>query len=401
MGEISTQAGRVAVFRNPRFSSDPIFAGELTTRFGEDVFEQARTELHGWPGYTPTALLNMRGLSQSLSLGRVWYKDESTRFGLGSFKSLGGAYGVLQALRRALVDRGVAPRLSAEELGAGAYREIISELSIACATDGNHGRGVAWASRRFNVECVVFVHQGVSPGRIAAMSEFGAKVKVVPGTYDDSVRAIQDYARGPNRILVSDTSYGSYSETARDVMAGYTVMVDEIVEQIGSEMPSHLFVQAGVGGLAGALCARLWQVYGSQRPRTIVVQPVAADGFLRSALNNRVTRAPGNLRTVMACLSSAEPSYLGWEVLGQGAFAFMTITDESAIAGMKLLAGGIAGDAPIIAGESGAAGVAALLTAANSGELCEQLQLDVRSKVLLIGTEGATDPAIYASLVAD
>jgi diaminopropionate ammonia-lyase len=388
-----------AVFRNPRYHADRKYGGTASEWLGRHAFRLAHEEICSWPGYRPTPLYLLPDVAKSSAVSRVWYKDEAGRFDLGSFKALGGAYGVFQAARRTISAGLHTIDVNSEDLGSPQYRRVVSGLTFVCATDGNHGRSVAWGAARIGARAAVFVHEGVSPGRVRALEALKATVHVVAGNYDDSLRAAETYASGNSRILVSDTSLGRFDGTARDVMAGYGVIADELVAQLGHDAPSHIFIQAGVGGLAGALCARLWQHYGPARPRFVVVEPVSAAGLFSSAQHGCLERAQGDLHTVMACLVAVEPSYLGWEILQDGAFAFMTVDDPTAIATMRLLAQGSPNDPKIVAGESGAAGAAALLATAGRTDLREALDLTVESTVVLIGTEGATDLAIYNAIV--
>jgi len=332
---------------------------------------EARRAIAAWPGYAPTTLHDLGWLARELGLAAVAYKDEGTRFGLGSFKALGGAY----AVARLVAANGGRP------------------LTVCCATDGNHGRSVAWGAQRAGCRCVIYVHAKVSRGRIDAIARYGAEVRIVRGTYDDSVRQAAADAAREGWTVVSDTSWDGYTEIPRDVMQGYSVMVAEAMEQAGTT-PTHAFVQGGVGGVAAAVVAHLWEALGPARPRIVVVEPDKADCLTRSAEAGRITFAEGDLDTVMAGLSCAEPSPLAWTILSPGADAFMTIADESIAPAMRALA-----DHGIVGGESGVAGLAALRIAACDAAMRAALALDASSRVLLFGTEGATDPALYAKLV--
>jgi diaminopropionate ammonia-lyase len=339
----------------------------------EDGALAARREITSWPGYQPTPLVELPGLAARSGLGRLWYKDESKRFGLKSFKALGGAYAV--------------GRLVGSHRGAG-------RITVCCATDGNHGRAVAWGAARFGCRCVIYVHPRVSFGRRRAIEAFGAEVREVPGNYDDSVRRAASDAAANGWFMVSDTSWEGYVEVPRDVMHGYTVMVDEVCEQLGpASTPTEVFVQGGVGGLAAAVCARIEQRWGGRRPRLIVVEPERAACLYRSARAARPTPVAGDLDTVMAGLAAGEVSILAWSILQRGADAFMTVSDRAAIELMRALALGVDGDPPLEAGESAVAGLAGCLA-------CRaELGLGPRSRVLVFGTEGATDPELYRRLL--
>jgi len=335
---------------------------------------EARGEIASWPGYQPTPLVELSGLAEDWGLGTLWYKDESGRFGLKSFKALGGAYAVARLVRA----------------GAGDRR-----ITVCCATDGNHGRAVAWGAETFGCDCVIYVHPGVSAGRRRAIEAFGAEVREVSGNYDDSVRRAAEDAEANGWFVVSDTSWDGYVEVPRDVMLGYTVMVDEVCDQLGADRtPTHVFVQGGVGGLSAAVCARLWQRWGSRRPRFIVVEPARAACLYESARMGRPTPVTGALDTVMAGLAAGEVSLLAWAILEAGADVFMTISDERVGELMSVLARGVAGDPPVEAGESAVAGLVGCSVAR------EALGLGTDSRVLVFGTEGATDPKLYQRLIA-
>ncbi|MBI4539162.1 MAG: diaminopropionate ammonia-lyase [Gemmatimonadetes bacterium] len=360
----------------------------------------ADREIRSWPGYAPTPLQSLRGIARALGIERVWYKDESGRFGLGSFKALGGAYGVLLLLKREVERRTGTSDVRTEDLRAGRYQGMVSDITVTCASSGNHGRSVAWGAQMLGCRCVIYLHAAVSERRAKAIAGLGAEVVMVQGIYDDAVRRADEDARRYHRFVISDTSYPGYLEIPRDVMQGYTVMVREALDQLpAGERPTHVLVQAGVGGLAAAVCAHLWEAWGSERPILVVVEPEEADCCYRSSVKGRPTTVPGQLRTIMTGLAAAEPSLLAWEILERGADFFLTIPDEPSRAAMRLLAGGKHGDPPIAAGESGAAGLAALMTAIPDGKARDELRLGPSARVLVFGTEGATDPEIYERIV--
>lgn len=357
-------------------------------------FRRAREEIASWPGYVPTPLLDLPDIAAAARVASVHYKDEGGRFGLGSFKALGGAYAVMRLLQAELAKRGVANAATAAELMEGKHREATRAITVCCATDGNHGRSVAWGAQRFHAGCVIFVHETVSQGRRDAIARWGAEIRVVPGNYDDAVREAQKQADANAWFVVSDTSYPGYTEVPRDVMQGYRVMADEAAEQIG-EAPTHVFIQGGVGGVAAAVSVQMRARFGTG-VKVLVAEPDKAACLLASAEAGQPTTVPGDLDTLMAGLACGEPSLLAWQELERGAFAFMAVPDSSAVDCMKVLA---ARTPPVVAGESAVAGMAALLLAANEPFARAALGLDDRSRVLLFGTEGATDPEVYQSLV--
>ena len=319
-------------------------------------------------------------LASSLGVGAVLLKDEGGRFGLGSFKALGGAYGVRRLLAR--------------------QTQPLASIVVTCATDGNHGRAVAWGAQVFGCRAVIYLHERVSAARESAIAAYGAKTVRTPGNYDDSVRQCAEDAARNGWFVVSDTTWPGYEDVPRDVMQGYTVMVGEALAQAATtEGPTHVLVQGGVGALAAAVLAQLWEKQGAARPFLIVVEPTRADCLYRSAQAGKRVAVTGALDTIMAGLACGEPSLLAWKILDRGADAFLAIEDEWAIQAMRRLAAPAAGDASVVAGESGAAGLAGLLALGASPKLFDQAGLDASSQVLVFNTEGATDPELYRGIV--
>ncbi|WP_448187435.1 diaminopropionate ammonia-lyase [Azospirillum sp. sgz301742] len=388
------------VFHNPRADQDRAYGPSERAILSRAAFAEAQAEITAWPGYAPTPLRSLKGLAREAGIDRLWYKDECARFALGSFKALGGAYAVLRLMAREVSARAPGVPVTALDLVVGRYGTITRTLTVTTATDGNHGRSVAWGAQVFGCGCVIYVPAKCSAGRQRAIEEYGARVVRVDGTYDDAVRQAAADAAAQGWFVVSDTSYTGYMDVPRDVMQGYTVMVEEAISQLpASERPTHVFVQGGVGALPAAVCGHLWETWGRQRPRFVSVEPHGADCLYRSAVAGRPTAADGNLETVMAGLACGEPSLLAWVLLERGADDFMTIDDSAAVATMRLLAEGSAGDRPLVAGESGVAGLAALLCAAGDPQARAALGLAPDARVLVFGTEGATDPAVYEDLV--
>lgn len=354
---------------------------------------RARAAIGAWPGYAPTPLLALPEFAAAARVAAVHWKDEGGRFGLGSFKALGGAYAVLGVVLRALSRAGVTT--TARALEAGEHRDAAARVTVTCATDGNHGRSVAWGARRFGCRCVIFVHPGVSAGRRAAIAAFGAEVREVMGTYDDSVRAAAATAARENWVVVSDTAVPGDTEVPREVMQGYRVMVEEAARALPAA-PTHAFVQGGVGGLAAAVAVQLRASFPDAVPRLVVVEPERAACLLASAEAGEPVIVPGGLDTLMAGLACGEPSLLAWQVLERAAFGYLAVPDAAAVDCMRLLA---RRTPAVVAGESAVAGLAGLLLATGEGYARAALELAEDSRILLFGTEGATDPELYQRLV--
>ena len=399
------------------------FPEPLRAIIGPASHRAARAEITSWPGYEPTPLRNQRKLAEELGIGSVLVKDESGRFGLGSFKALGGAYGVWRVMK-ARGDEG-------------------GPLTVTCASDGNHGRAVAWGAMRFGCDAVIYLPAHVTEARAEAIRSFGARVVRVGGEYDDAVARADRDARENGWTVISDTSYPGYVEIPRLVMVGYTIMVDEVPghgraswptheasfpthhasapadetaapthpDSAGLTAPSaraesadmdapftHVFIQGGVGGLAAAVIGHLWERLGKRRPVAVIVEPEEADGLLCSARAGRPVPSRGDLHTVMAGLSCREVSPLAWEVVGVGAHAFMTVPDGGIAPLMRRAARGEMGEA-FEGGESGVAGLLGLIEVARDGERRRAIGLDERSRVLVFNTEGATDPELYGRIV--
>jgi diaminopropionate ammonia-lyase len=353
-------------------------------------------EISRWPDYRATPLYRLDDLATQIGVRGIFYKDESQRFHLKSFKALGGAFAVARQLREQVLEQtGDSP--SIEDLLEKRYSSIVEKIVISCATDGNHGRSVAWGCQMFGCGCVIYIHRDVSAGRKQAMESFGAEVIRIDGNYDESVKQADTDARVHGRIIVSDTSYTGYMDIPRDVAIGYTVMLGEAVEQMQGEIPTHVFIQGGVGGLAAAVCAYFWELWGERRPRFVVVEPERANCLQQSAAAGTPVTVGGDLETLMAGLSCGEVSLLAWKILQPGADDFMTVSEDAVAPCMRLLAGL---DPGIEAGESAVAGLAAAIAAREDPEMAQKLGLDASSLIFVIGTEGATDPELYQQLVA-
>lgn len=360
-----------AFLANPSLDRQRAYGADLKAILSLDRAAEAKATISSWPGYAPTPLVSLPAIARETGVAEVLYKHEGHRFGLKSFKALGGAY----AVARLVTARGSA-----------------DGLVVTCATDGNHGRSVAWGANRLGARAVIYIHETVSPGRADAIASYGAEVRRVPGNYDDAVRASAEAATANGWTIVSDTSWPGYDTIPKDVMQGYALLPMECEAQ--GARPTHVFAQGGVGGLAAAVLSYRWEKYGAARPHLTVVEPETAACLFESARARRLTTVGGTLETIMAGLACGEPSILAWQILQPGADAFMTIVDDDAAETMQVLAGvGVAG------GESGVAGLAGFRRVAQDPVARAAMGLDSASRILCYGTEGATDRDVYAAIV--
>jgi len=382
---------------NPNARPERAYGASEAAVLNRQGMEAARRDLTAWPGYRPSPLLDLPGVARDLGVAQLWYKDESDRFGLNSFKAMGAPYAVLRYLRGVIAARAGVKDAPVADLAQGRFRDVTRDVTVTSATDGNHGRAVAWGAKVLGCRAVIYIHATVSEGRAEAIRAYGAEVRRIAGNYDDSVRHCAADAKANGWQVISDTSYAGYMTVPLDVMHGYMAMAEEAAEQLPPDaVPSHVLVQAGVGGLAAALCAAFWLRWGPKRPRLVVVEPVTADCCYRSAVAGKPTTTPGDLETVMAGLAAGEVSPLAWTILSAGADDFVAMSDDYAPRAMRLLA---QSRPPVVAGESGGAGIACLIALKEHAPARAALGIGGDSRVLTIGSEGATDPALYEKLV--
>jgi diaminopropionate ammonia-lyase len=348
------------------------------------------------PTHRATPLRELSDVAASLGVQSIHIKDESSRLGLGSFKALGGAYAVVRLVLEE-VSRVLEREVSASELLNPKIRALVAQMTVGCATDGNHGRSVAAGANLVGCKASIFVHDNVNQERVDAIARFGARLIHVPGNYDDAVAEAERMCHAEGWLIVSDTSWPGYETTPRLVMQGYTAMVSEVIAQL-PQPPTHVFLQAGVGGFAAAVAANLTATFGKNRPKFIIVEPDRAACLFESNRVGKPVKIEAHEPTVMAMLECYEPSLLAWGILSRVVDAYMTVTDEEAIAVMKQLARPASGAAGIVAGESGGAGLAGLIALSRDKDAAALVGLDSSSRVLLFNTEGATAPKVYRDL---
>ena len=347
-----------------------------------DNMALALKEISGWPGYNPTPLHSLPAVAAACGVKAVLYKDEATRFNLGSFKALGGSYAVASLI------------LAQKALGIN-----VADITVATATDGNHGRSVSWGAQLSGCTAKIYIHKHVSVAREQAMQSFGADVIRVNGNYEASLAACKSDAEANGWHIVSDTSWEGYREIPLQVMAGYSVMSHEALAQMKDMRPTHAFLPIGVGGLAAGLVAPLWQAMGDALCKVISVESEMSACFLESIEAQTPTLIEISEETLMAGLSCGEVSGLAWDVLRPTLSHCLSITDDAVAPLMRFLGQGLENDLSIEAGECSTAGLAALMAAKRDQSLWSALDFDENSVVLLIGTEGATDPELYKSIM--
>ena len=370
-----------------------------SSRMSPETLQKALAFHRSFPGYRPTPLARLSRQAGRLGLGGIYVKDESYRFGLNAFKVLGSSY----AIACSIAERTGRPleKLGFSALTSPELRRETGELTFITATDGNHGRGVAWAARQLGQKAVVHMPRGTTAARVENIRREGAQVTVEELPYDDCVRlAAREAAADPHAILMQDTAWAGYEEIPCRIMEGYGTMIAEAMAQLPAP-PTHIFIQAGVGSLAAAVAAAFCGGTGSS-PRVILLEAQAADCFFQSARAGRVIPSQGDLSTIMAGLACGEPSTVAWDILQNHAFAFLSCPDWVSARGMRMLSAPMKGDPQVVSGESGAVGMGALsaiMEEKSGAPLREALGLGPDSQVLLFSTEGDTDPDRYRAIV--
>lgn len=379
---------------------------QLLSILTEEEVLKAKKFHMSFPQYTETPLVKLQNLADDLGLGGVYLKDESKRFGLNAFKVLGGSFAMAKYLAQKL-DKDISD-LPYDVLVSDDVRNQLGEITFVTATDGNHGRGVAWTANKLKQKSIVYMPMGSSQIRFDNIKAEGADVTITDVNYDECVRMADRYVKShDNSVVVQDTAWEGYEEIPAWIMQGYGTMALEAVEQLekaGVEMPSHIFIQAGVGSLAGAVQGFFAARYGKDGPIVTVVEASLADCLYQSALrrDGSYTTVGGDMQTLMAGLACGEPNITGWEILKNFSTAFVSAEDHAAANGMRILAAPVEGDARVISGESGAATTGALyeiMTNDTYKDLRNQLKLGKDSTVLLFSTEGDTDPEMYRDVV--
>ena len=365
--------------------------------------EEVRRFHRSFPMYAPTPLAVLPETAKMLGIGEIYVKDESHRFGLNAFKVLGGSYAMgnilAKRLGKPLSETGYAV------LTAPETRNTLGDITFTTATDGNHGRGVAWTANTLGQKSVVHMPKGSAQERLNNIRACGAHADIIDGNYDDAVRLSRKEAEENGWVVVQDTSWEGYEEIPAWIMEGYCTMGLEAYEQL-PQKPTHIFLQAGVGSMAGAIAALFASIYQEDRPKIIIVEPNNADCFYRTAKadDGNLHTVTGDMQTIMAGLACGEPCHLAWEILKDCADHFIAFPDWAAAKGMRILGNPLGRDDRVISGESGASAfgcMAAILTQPELAEMKRELALTETSRVLFFSTEGATDRENYRKIVWD
>ncbi|MFT8340521.1 MAG: diaminopropionate ammonia-lyase [Clostridium beijerinckii] len=357
--------------------------------------------------YDETPLIDLKELAEKIGLGGIYLKDESYRFGLNAFKVLGGSFAMGRYLAEKLGED--IDDLPYEKMTCKEVKDKLGDITFVTATDGNHGRGVAWTANRLKQKSVVFMPKGSSIKRLNNIKAEGAEASITELNYDDAVRLANKYAEEHNGVIIQDTAWKGYEKIPAWIMQGYGTMALEASEQLKALnvlKPTHIFVQAGVGSLAGAVQGFFASQYGDDCPKTVVVESNLADCYYKSAIANdgEARSVGGDMQTIMAGLACGEVNTIGFTILKNYSKAFISCPDWVAAKGMRILGNPLKGDTGVISGESGAVTTGALYEIMTNDEykdLKEALELDENSKVLLFSTEGDTDPEKYREIVWD
>ena len=393
----------IKFFKNPVPKSPE--AGTSLAFLAKEEAEKARAYHQSFAPYAPTPLVALPGLARLFGVGRVFVKDESYRFGLNAFKVLGASYAIGRYLAEKLgEDIG---DVSFERLRSLEVRQRLGQITFTTATDGNHGRAVAWAAQQLGHKAVIYMPKGSDPTRLANIQSHGAEASITDLNYDDAVRLSYRMAREHGWVIVQDTAWEGYEDIPAWIMQGYATLALEALEQLNSagvERPTHLFLQAGVGSYAGGVLGFLSSALGNNRPTTTIVEPDQADCIYQSALagDGSPHKVGGDLNTLMAGLACGEPNTISWKILRDYAHGYISCPDWIAANGMRVLAAPVRGDNPIVSGESGAVTCGILeyiMRHPGGATIRKALNLDSTSTVLLVSTEGDTSPTVYREIV--
>lgn len=373
-----------------------------------EEIEKARSFHKSFPQYQVTPLAKLAGMAKLLGLGGVYVKDESYRFGLNAFKVLGGSFAMAKYIAKE-TGRDVS-ELDYETLTSEKLREEFGQATFFTATDGNHGRGVAWSANKLQQKAVVYMPKGSTPTRLNNILKENATATIEEVNYDECVRmAAAAAAKTPHGVVIQDTAWDGYEEIPSWIMQGYGTMALEADGQFTEsegQAPTHVFIQAGVGSLAGAVQGYFANKYPDNPPKVVVVEAEAANCLYRGAAakDGQIRIVDGDMPTIMAGLACGEPNTISWDILKNHVSIFVSCPDWVSAKGMRMLGAPLKGDPQVVSGESGAVPfglLASIMTMEELAPLKEALGLNESSKVLLFSTEGDTDPERYRGIVWD
>ena len=387
-------------------SRDAQYKKEELVGFDEKSMHDVYEFHKSLPNYKATPLVDLKNLAAHYGVKKVWLKDESKRFGLNAFKVLGGSYAIGKYLSKRLGKD--INELPYNVLISDEIKKELGDVTFVTATDGNHGRGVAWMANRLKQKSVVYMPKGSAKMRFDAIAREGADVTITDLNYDDAVRLANKGAEDYGWIMVQDTAWEGYEEIPLWIMQGYSTIINEVVEQLkemGDEKPTHVFLQAGVGSFAGAVQGYLAHLYGDDRPITVICEPHGANCIYKSMAANdgNPHNVTGDLTTIMAGLACGEPNTISWKILRDNSDFSVSCDDEVAARGMRVLSSPLGDDTRVISGESGAVGLGLFTILSEKkeefAELMKELKIDENSKILCISTEGDTDIEGYRNVV--
>ena len=387
-------------------SRDVNYTKEKLVGFEEKEMKEVYDFHKSLPGYKATPLVELDDLAKYYGVQKLWLKDESKRFGLNAFKVLGGSYAIGKYLSQKL-GRDMS-ELPFNVLISDEVKKQLGDVTFVTATDGNHGRGVAWVANKLRQKSVVYMPKGSAKMRFDAIAREGADESITDLNYDDAVRLANKGAEEHGWIMVQDTAWDGYEEIPLWIMQGYSTIINEIVEQLEAakeEKPTHVFLQAGVGSFAGAVQGYLAHLYGDDRPITIICEPHGANCIYKSmeANDGKPHNVTGDLTTIMAGLACGEPNTISWKILRDNADFSVSCDDSIAARGMRVLSSPLGNDQRVISGESGAVGLGLFTVLSEKkeeyAELMKALKIDENSRILCISTEGDTDVEGYKNVV--
>lgn len=387
-------------------SRDVNYQKEKLVGFEEKEMKEVYEFHKSLPGYKATPLVELDELAKYYGVQKLWLKDESKRFGLNAFKVLGGSYAIGKYLSQKLGKD--MSELPFNVLVSDEVKKQLGDVTFVTATDGNHGRGVAWVANKLRQKSVVYMPKGSAQMRFDAIAREGADVSITDLNYDDAVRLANKGAQEHGWIMVQDTAWDGYEEIPLWIMQGYSTIINEIVEQLEAakeEKPTHVFLQAGVGSFAGAVQGYLSHLYGDDRPITIICEPHGANCIYKSmeANDGKPHNVTGDLTTIMAGLACGEPNTISWKILRDNSDFSVSCDDSIAARGMRVLSSPLGNDQRVISGESGAVGLGLFTVLSEKkeeyAELMKALKIDENSRILCISTEGDTDVEGFKNVV--